>query len=298
MIIVRVPNWIGDAVISRGFLKALRGKFNGEISIIGKEFLREIFYDFEFKGFKTYREYFEILKSLKEKGHREIYILPFSFSSAFFPFLAGIKIRRGFEGDRRGFLLTHRLPSFYIKREHLLKSFLRLINMEDNYTLYYPELKRFSERERKNSIVIAPHSSYGRAKEWLFFKELSVYLLKEKYRVIVIGKKKIGEFPDRVVDLRGKTDLKDVLKIISEVEYVFSNDSGIAHIAGGMGKKVFVFFGSTYPLWTKPLGSNVYIFYKNIFCSPCFERTCRYSTYECMKKITIYEVENFFSVVR
>lgn len=298
MIIVRVPNWIGDAVISRGFLKALRGKFNGEILIIGKEFLRGIFYDFEFKGFKTYREYFEILKSSIGKGFKEIYILPFSFSSAFFPFLAGIKIRRGFESDRRGFLLTHKLPSFYIKREHLLKSFLRLINMEDNYTSYYPELKRFSDRESKNSIVIAPHASYGRAKEWPFLKELSFYLLKKNFEVIVIGKKKYEDYPDGVIDLRGKTDLKDILKIISEAEYVFSNDSGVAHIAGSMGKKVFVFFGSTSPLWTKPLGSNVYIFYKKVFCSPCFDRICRYNTYECMKRISVYEVERFFYTIK
>ncbi|MEO0280209.1 MAG: glycosyltransferase family 9 protein [candidate division WOR-3 bacterium] len=298
MIIVRVPNWIGDAVISRGFLKALMKKFDRKIFVIGKEFLRDIFYDFEFKGFKTYKEYFEILKSLKDKGFNEIYILPFSFSSAFFPFFVGIKIRIGFESDRRGFLLTHKLPPFYIKREHLLKSFLRLIDMEESYTLYYPELKRFSDRERKNTVIIAPHATYGKAKEWVFFKELSEYLLKEKFEVIVIGRKKIGEYPEGVIDLRGKTDLKDVLKIISEAEYVFSNDSGIAHIAGSMGKKVFVFFGSTSPLWTKPLGKNVYIFYKKVFCSPCFERTCKYNTYDCMKKITIYEVEKFFSIVK
>jgi len=296
LIIVRAPNWIGDAVISRGFLRALLDEYNEKIILTGKKKLKAIFYDYEYIGFSSYLEYLKILKNLKRKGAEMIFILPPSFSSAFFPFIAGIKERVGFVTDFRENFLTKKIPNYFLKKEHLLKSYLRLIGVENRLKLYYPFMKNFSD-EKRNSILIAPHASYGRAKEWLFFRELAQYFLDKKFAVTVIGKEKRERFPNGVKDLREETEIRDVLKIISESEYIFSNDSGIAHIGAAMGKKTFVFFGSTSPCWTKPLGENVYVFYKKTFCSPCFERTCKYETYECLKRITVEEVIKVFEIV-
>jgi len=296
LIIVRVPNWIGDAVIARGFLRALEDKCNGQVILTGKKKLKAIFYDYEYISFSSYSEYLKILQDLKRKGTEMIFILPPSFSSAFFPFIAGIKERVGFVTDFREYFLTKKIPAYFLKKEHLLKSYLRLIGFEDKLKLYYPFMKDFSD-EKRNSVLIAPHASYGKAKEWLFFKELAQYFLEKNFAVTVIGKEKKGSFPEGVKDLRTKTQIEDVLKIISESEYIFSNDSGIAHIGAAMGKKTFVFFGSTSPCWTKPLGENVYVFYKKTFCSPCFERTCKYRTYECLKRITVEEVIKVFEIV-
>ena len=296
MIIVRVPNWIGDAVISRGFLKALSDRHGEEVILTGKKKLKAIFYDYEYISFSSYSEYLRILRNLKRKGAEKIFILPPSFSSAFFSFVAGIKERIGFVTDFREYFLTEKIPAYFLKKEHLLRSYLRLIGFENKLKLYYPFMKGFSDEE-KYDVLIAPHASYGRAKEWLFFKDLAEFFLKRKFKVTVIGKEKKGDFPEGVIDLRGKTSIEDVLKIISASVYIFSNDSGIAHIGAAMGKKTFVFFGSTSPSWTKPLGKNVYVFYKKTFCSPCFERKCRYNTYECLKKITLDEVIKVFEIV-
>ncbi|MEN3044847.1 MAG: glycosyltransferase family 9 protein [Candidatus Hydrothermales bacterium] len=298
MILVRIPNWIGDAVISRGFLRALKENVDSEIFVIGKEYLKDIFYDYNFFGFKSYKDYFKILKHFKNIGFEKIFILPFSFSSAFFPFLAGIKFRVGIDSDNRGFILTHKVSSFYIKREHLLKSFLRLIGLEENFNNFIPNFDKIKVDEKNDLVIIAPQASYGKTKEWLFFKDLAKFLLKEGFEVLIVGKRKEESYPKGVVDLREKTNLSDILKIISESKYVFSNDSGIAHIASALGKKVFVFFGSTLPLWTKPLGENVFIFYKKISCSPCFKRVCMFGTYECLRKINLEEVVKVFNILR
>ncbi|MEN3045591.1 MAG: glycosyltransferase family 9 protein [Candidatus Hydrothermales bacterium] len=298
MILVRIPNWVGDAVISRGFVKALKEKFNGEIFIIGKEHLKDIFYDYNFCGFKNYLDYFRILKVFKNRGFEKIFILPFSFSSAFFPFLAGISLRIGIDSDNRGTLLTHKVSGFYIKREHLLKSFLRLIGLEKNFYNFNPDFEKIEVNEKDDLVIIAPEASYGKTKEWPFFKDLAKFLLKEGFEVIIVGKRKNEDYPKGVIDLRGKTNLGDILRIVSESRYVFSNDSGVAHIASALGKKVFVFFGSTSPLWTRPLGKNVFIFYKRISCSPCFKRVCEFGTYECLKKIDLREVIKVFKILR
>jgi len=291
-----VPNWIGDAVIARGFLRALCDKYNRKVLLTGKKNLKAIFYDYEYIGFSSYLEYFKILKDLKRKGGDVIFILPLSFSSAFFPFIAGIKERIGFVEDFRNYFLTKKISPYFLKKEHLLKSYLRLIGFEDKLELYPPFMKNFSD-EKERSVLIAPHASYGEAKEWIFFKDLAQYFLESNFTVKVIGREKKGSFPEGVKDLRGETHIEDVLKIISESRYIFSNDSGIAHIGAAMGKKTFVFFGSTLPLWTRPLGKNVYIFYKGVFCSPCFKRKCQYGTYECLRRITLKEVIKVFEIV-
>jgi len=290
-----VPNWIGDAVMSRGFLKAL-GKKEKSIIVFGKEHLKPLFPEYKFEGISGYRDYYIKLLEYKKIGLKKIYILPPSFSSAFFPFIAGIKERIGFNTDKRGIMLTRSFSEKYLKKEHLLKSFLRLIEEElkKDYMPYFNEKQKKAYKKR---IVIAPYASYGKSKEWLYFRELSMYLLNQGFEVIIVGKNKKQSFPDKVKDLSGKTTLKELIEILKTSYWVFTNDSGIAHISSALKKKTFVFFGSTSPLWTKPLGENVYVFYKNLYCSPCFKRKCIYNTYECLKKISLKEVIEIFNVI-
>ncbi|MEN6307543.1 MAG: glycosyltransferase family 9 protein [Anaerohalosphaeraceae bacterium] len=48
--------------------------------------------------------------------------------------------------------------------------------------------------------------------------------------------------------------LEQVLKILSCVDFFLGNDSGIAHLAGAMGKKTIALFGTTDPAKYRPLG--------------------------------------------
>ncbi len=52
-------------------------------------------------------------------------------------------------------------------------------------------------------------------------------------------------------------DLESVFQVLSCVDYVIGNDSGISHIAGAMGKKTAAIFGPTNPTQYRPLGPNV-----------------------------------------
>ena len=54
--------------------------------------------------------------------------------------------------------------------------------------------------------------------------------------------------------------------------------------------KVIALFGSTSPLFTPPLSTNSQVIYKDIKCSPCFQKTCKYNHYDCMNNIHEDEV--------
>jgi heptosyltransferase-2 len=66
---------------------------------------------------------------------------------------------------------------------------------------------------------------------------------------------------------------------------VVSNDSGLMHMAGFIGTPLVGLFGSTSPVWTRPLGRRSVIMQSGEPCAPCFARTCRYGHYRCQENI-------------
>jgi heptosyltransferase-2 len=51
-------------------------------------------------------------------------------------------------------------------------------------------------------------------------------------------------------------------------------------------------FGSTSPTWTGPINANASVLSRNLECSPCFSRTCRFGHYDCLTQIN---PENVFA---
>ena len=95
-ILVRMPNWFGDFIMSLGFFDKLKQKYpNAEISLIVNEPLKElaellpvrnIFIYHRDKNeslFATFKEIKRVAKKIKEDGKFEKYFtLPGSFSSS------------------------------------------------------------------------------------------------------------------------------------------------------------------------------------------------------------------------
>jgi heptosyltransferase-1 len=83
----------------------------------------------------------------------------------------------------------------------------------------------------------------------------------------------------KVVDLTGKTNLKELVALISRAQVLVCNDSGPMHIASALGTPVVALFGATAPEKTGPYGwdipdSRCHVFKADISCSPCFKKTC------------------------
>ena len=259
------------------------------------------------------------------RSYTHAIVLPRSWKSALVPFFARVPIRSGYRGEMRYGLLNDIRQLNSTTLTQTVQRYVAHAYDESGYSLAppeipYPELlsdKHNSDRMletlqlnlEKPVIGFMPGAEYGQAKQWpaKYFAELAAMLIKHGYQVWVLGSAKEKELGDEIVrglrpgayNLCGKTELVDVVDLIAVSQQVVSNDSGLMHIAAAMNVKVNVIYGSSTPDYTPPLTDDAEIFYKRLPCSPCFERTCKYRHYDCLRKISPSEVfDRMLSVMK
>jgi len=98
-----------------------------------------------------------------------------------------------------------------------------------------------------------------------------------------------------IVDLAGRTTLRQLAALLSLAEVVICHDSGPMHIAAALGKPLVALFGPTDPARTGPYGRPESIIRVPLDCSPCYQRHCPLGHHNCMQKI---DVETVLSAVR
>ena len=141
-------------------------------------------------------------------------------------------------------------------------------------------------------IVLHPYTQW-RTKlwPWRYYQTLVDSMPDHKFVVVGVGPWFPLEAPGRLIDLRSKLTLSTLTTVLDRAESVLSTDSGPAHIAGALGKKVLVLFGATDWRESKPAGAHVRIHTHALFCSPCLKRTCwRDTPMECMSLLTPQKV--------
>jgi len=98
----------------------------------------------------------------------------------------------------------------------------------------------------------------------------------------------------QILNVAGKTNLKELVALIAGAKAVVSNDSGPMHIAAALDKPVVALFGPTDPLKTGPYGwqknKNLKVLTSGVSCSPCFRKKCKKFT--CMHMINVEKVFN------
>jgi len=90
-----------------------------------------------------------------------------------------------------------------------------------------------------------------------------------------------------VVNLAGKTSLRQLMALLKRCRVLLTNDSGPMHVAAALGTPVVVPFGSTAPLLTGPGlpgDPRHQLLQAAAPCSPCFRRVCPID-FRCMTSI-------------
>ena len=251
---------------------------------------------------------------LRGNAYTQAIVIPRSYKAALVPFFAGIPQRTGYRGEMRyGMINDMRV----LDKNVLTQTVQRQVALglpesaELPPAIPYPKLETDTHNQKqlieklalvldKPIVGLMPGAEYGPAKQWPVghFAELARLLVGEGYQVWVFGSTKEAAMGDQIArsvragvyNLCGKTDLVDVLDLIACAEQVVSNDSGLMHVAAAMDVRVNVVYGSSTPDYTPPLSDSAEIFFERLSCSPCFERTCRYGHYKCLKNITPLEV--------
>jgi len=168
-------------------------------------------------------------------------------------------------------------------------------------------------------IGINPGATYGSAKRWLpeRFAELIQRTINElDGRVVLFGSKseveitkeitekitqnadhrsQITDYASRILNMTGKTNLRQLAALISECDVFITNDSGPMHIASALFVPIVAIFGSTDRTVTGPFGRGHKIISKDVACSPCLERECPEKHLKCMTEIT---TEDVFSALK
>jgi len=77
-----------------------------------------------------------------------------------------------------------------------------------------------------------------------------------------------------VIDLIGKTSLRELAAVLHQVKVAVGPDSGPMHIAAAVGTPVISLWGATSPRRSRPEGSENLVLQSSIGCSPCYRREC------------------------
>lgn len=132
------------------------------------------------------------------------------------------------------------------------------------------------------------------------FRELGLRLRRDGYDLVIVGGKEdfldgelIAGKGNGILNLCGRLSLLDTASILHAAELLITGDSGIMHIANGLGIKVVALFGPGNVQKWSPVNNNTVVVSKNLLCSPCsrfgFTPPCK-NRFACMKLITVEEV--------
>jgi len=321
-----MPNWLGDAVMATPILTDLRlfypdakitAMCQGSVGqlLTHDPHLNEIFTFKRVSGWIHHLTHKRLTDPLKQGDYDLGILLPNSFSSACWFWRAGVEERIGFPGHWRRLLLTRAVPlPKEIETQHLVDTYKNLLEplgiarSDTSPTLYVtPQEQRHAREQLRNEglepacsiIGINPGAAYGSAKCWLpeRFREVALKLLEQPNRYIVF----FGDpttfslvhqicegLPSRVINLAGKTNLRQLLALIQCCDVFLTNDSGPMHIAAAFQIPLLALFGSTSDAKTGPYAFGKVI-HKHVECSPCYKRVCD-RDFRCMKRITSQEV--------
>ncbi|MGC8774367.1 MAG: lipopolysaccharide heptosyltransferase II [Chlorobaculum sp.] len=299
---ILLPNWIGDLLLALSVIESLPPERRSQTTLLVPKNMGGLVDTLSELPWIPYdrkdrNDLSQTVRKVRAQGFSTIYLLPYSFSSAWFAWRTGIPSRRGLSHELRRFLLTEPLPwSLRDKSRHITREYAEILQAPYHAPEEWRGVAVEADERYAGSVVYCPGAAYGPAKRWPHFPQLA--RLQEQYRIVVLGTgadsgaaaEIIRIAPGRVTDLTGKTSLKEAASIMAGAHAVVSNDSGLMHLAGYIGVPVVGLFGSTSPMWTCPLGRRSLALTGSEPCAPCFERSCRYGHYRCLETITAAEV--------
>ena len=317
------PAWIGDMVMAQSLYKLLLRRSPGtRIDVIAPAWSKpilarmpevnraiELAVDHGRAGFGKRRK---LGRRLRIAGYRQAIVLPRSMKAALVPFFAAVPVRTGYRGEWRFALLNDMRPFDPVRLDQTVKRFIALGLRRDEEKLPAPPLpalrtdadnlrataRRLGLTLATDTVAIMPGAEFGPAKRWpaLRFGELAARLVRSGLQVWILGSERERDLGnavsaaanhDNVVNLCGETSLADVVDLLGAARVAVTNDSGLLHVAAAVDTHVIALYGSSSPGLTPPLTERADIFYRDLECSPCFQRECPLGHFDCMMGLSV-----------
>lgn len=313
-LIVRSPNWLGDACMAFPAVRALkRGRPDLRLTVLCPAKLVELWQSVpevdDIIAKESDDSISAVAAKVRERGPFDAAILfTNSTRSTLELWWAGIPRLVGYRGSLRSRLLHDVAPEPRETGppEHHANRYLRLAKhcgaKTDDASLF--EVSAEKQIASTAVLGICAGAEYGPAKRWPLERFAAVArTLGSRWPQIewhffgAPGEAAMGEELSARLqgvkhrNLVGKTNLTQLITHLRQCRLLLTNDTGTMHLAAALGVPTVSIFGSTEPVLTGPLGSHHRIVRHHVPCSPCFKRECPFGHYDCMTGVTVQRVE-------
>lgn len=324
-ILIVGPSWVGDMVMAQTLFACLKLRHGADcaIDVLAPDWSRPILERMpEVRNALSFPLGHGVLDLAARRriGHSlrgqydQAIVLPNSLKSALVPWFAGIPQRTGWRGEMRYGLLND-LRLLDKQRYPLMIERFMALAFEPTHVLQRPyprptlsidsdsrqaALAHFELELDRPVLALCPGAEFGEAKRWPVehYARVADEKIRQGWQVWLFGSASdrvgcedirsqlIPGLREESVNLAGATSLAEAIDLLSCAHAVVSNDSGLMHVAAALNRPLVALYGSTSPDFTPPLAAQVEIVRLGLDCSPCFDRTCRFGHYNCLRDLS------------
>jgi len=331
ILIVRTDR-IGDVILTTPAVVALRQAYpKACITIMVTPATREIVDGnpnldevivYEQKGaHKGFSGYWKFIAELRERKFDLAIIYHTKKRFNLICFLAGIPNRVGFQNNKFGFLLTHKIKDTRPlgdkhEYEYCLEVLKHLGVDARARELFFPLhqdseiwvenfLRQNDLRGRDSQKLIAVHPGASCiSKRWLperFAELIEKLFWHYDAQIILVGGPETKSISDAIkskvkasiLDVTGQTTVSQLASLLKRCHLLISNDSGPVHVAVAVGTPVISIFGRNQaglsPTRWRPLGPKDIVLHREVGCEVCLAHNCQIE-FKCLWAITADDV--------
>jgi len=299
-IIVFLPNWIGDVIMSLPFLKQLEEKTpNNLVTILGQNWSEDILMQTKFQynynlilydrtDYKTLKGFYNLIKQIKKKNFTHSFVLSESLSSALLFMLSNIPNRIGYATQGRSVFLNNSIikDNSFHRTQQFLSLLLNIATKPDLSMTPKGLIGDVSKRTNNKTFKIGMHAhSQASSRRWptIYWIRLIKWCQKNNLKIILFGNKAAAEISTEIIrdahnisvtDYCGKLSIKNSINKMKECNLFISNDSGPMHIAHALGIPTIGIWGAgdkTETGMQTEMGINLSA---GAYCSPCIKNKC------------------------
>lgn len=314
VLIIRFSS-IGDIVLTTPVIRCVKQQLGVEVHYLTKSSFQSLLEDIPYvdKIFTIERKVSEVLAELKKERYDAIIDLHKNLRSMQIRWTLGAPYYTFDKINWEKWLMVNvkidKLPSAHIVDRYMVAVQSLGVNYDGEGLepiVYDRVLSRSFEYSAVGKIVFAIGGAH--ATKRLPFEKIIEICQGIKFPIFLIGGKEdatIGEkivlFLKRkdVINLCGKTNLKESAQLIHQAQKVITHDTGMMHIAAAFQKEIISIWGNTipefgmYPFFKKGVKNNVSFQVKNLPCRPCSKigfKECPKGHFRCMKEIDVNSI--------
>ncbi|MDD5686626.1 MAG: glycosyltransferase family 9 protein [Elusimicrobia bacterium] len=311
ILIVRLSS-IGDIILSTPLIRCLRNKFpDAQIDfILKKEYSELLSRNPYISNLILYDgRVFEFSKRLKSEKYDVIIDIHRNFRSFLLLLFAGTKVLKYKNFALKRFFLVEFGINLYKENIPVSRRYLDTVRplgvLDDNKGLdfFIDEKVNNKTNISGNCIGFCPVSVW-KTKRWSeeYFVKLAGKILETyNHEIMLFGGKNDFQYCENIKNKIGNKaknlcglSFQESALLLRKCKYLFTNDTGLMHVAEALKVPVAAFFGPT----VKEFGfypdiKTSYVFSKNLSCKPCSTKgsnICSVADFKCMKNISVEEV--------